>query len=67
MMHIWTTINKFSHKIHHGPNLGKIVTFLFIIHCVIANKDYIEMTKKIKGFKVRMNKCIVQCKLFFSN
>jgi len=48
-----------SHKIHHGPILEKVINFFLIIHSVVDDKDYIEMTKKIKDFKTRMNKCMV--------
>ncbi len=37
-MHIWT------HKTHHGPNLGKATTFPLIVFFVISHRGCIQMS-----------------------
>jgi hypothetical protein len=36
------------HKIHHGLDLGGVITFFPIINFVIGGGDCIKMTKKIR-------------------
>ncbi len=49
-MHTWT------HKIHHGLNLGKVTTFSHIVFFVIRHKDYIQMSFCPKTPKLKILK-----------